>query len=126
VDKKTGTPKDPWAFSNYLPMMNEQGELFTFGTRSRGGIGAIADLARRYAKHRQRHPEVFPVISLSVDSYKHKDPEYGHIKLPVFEPAGYAPKTDFLAALADAGFTSIEPETPEGDPGDELNDDLPF
>src|SRR6516165_2607157 len=30
----TGKPKDPWQFTNYLPMMNEAGELFTFTTSS--------------------------------------------------------------------------------------------
>src|SRR5262249_21270102 len=94
-----GEPRDPWQFTNYLPLMNDKGELFTFTTPSRGGLGAIADLARRYARHRKRHPGVFPVIALNVDSYQHKIRERGRIKFPVFEPAGYAPKTDFLAAL---------------------------
>jgi hypothetical protein len=60
-----GKPRDPWQFTNYLPLMNEKGELFTFTTSSRGGLGAIADLSRRYARHRKRHPNVFPVIALN-------------------------------------------------------------
>jgi len=119
--------RDPWQFTNYLPLMNEKGELFTFTTSSRGGLGAIADLSRRYARHRKRHPNVFPMIALNVDSYQHKIRELGRIKFPVFEPAGYAPKTDFLAALAGAGLTAVEsPETAEADPADELNDEVPF
>jgi hypothetical protein len=124
---KDGAPRDPWQFTNYLPLMNDKGELFTFTTSSRGGIGAIADLARRYARHRKRHPNVFPVIALNVDSYQHKIRELGRIKFPVFEPGGYAPKTDFLAALAGAGLTAVEsPETAEADPVDELDDEVPF
>src|SRR5262249_771929 len=37
----TGQPRDPWQLTNYLPLMNELGELFTFTTSSRGGLGAI-------------------------------------------------------------------------------------
>jgi len=117
-----GKARDPWQFTNYLPLMNEKGELFTFTTSSRGGLGAIADLSRRYARHRN----VFPVIALNVDSYQHKIRELGRIKFPVFEPAGYAPKNDFLTALAGAGLIAAEPETAEADPKDEFNDQVPF
>ena len=44
-----GKPRDPWQFVNYLPMMNDDGKLFTFTTSSRGGINTIARLAKRYA-----------------------------------------------------------------------------
>jgi hypothetical protein len=122
--------KDPWQFTNYLPMMNDKGELYTFTTSSRGGIGAIAKLVRQYAKHRKRHPDVFPLVALNVDSYQHKKRELGRIKFPVFDPAGYVPKTDFLAALATAGYAAdvsdMVPEEPEADPEDELNDQCPF
>jgi hypothetical protein len=128
IKDKAGQPKDPWQFTNYLPMMDREGKLFTFTTGSRGGIGAIAKLLRRYANHRKRHPNVFPVITLSVDSYQHKDPQYGRIKFPVFELAGYVPKTDFLAALAEAGLRAAEivPEQAEADPADEFNDKIEF
>jgi hypothetical protein len=89
--------------------MDDKGELFTFTSSSRGRIGAIALLVRRYARHRKRHPEVFPLIKLSVDSYQHKIKELGRIKVPVFEPAGYVAKTDFLAALTGAGISVAAP-----------------
>jgi hypothetical protein len=44
----SGEPRNPWALTNYVPMMNEKGELFTFTTGSKGGRGAIALLSRRY------------------------------------------------------------------------------
>jgi hypothetical protein len=127
---RQGTPKDPWQFTNYLPMLDERGELYTFTTSSRGGIGAIARLGRQYAKHRRRHPDVFPLIAINNDSYQHKIKELGRIKFPVFEPAGYVSKTDFLAALATAGYasantnTDVEPES-EG-PEDDFNDAIPY
>jgi hypothetical protein len=127
-----GKRRDPWQFTNYLPMMNEKRELFTFTTGSRGGIGAIAGLARRYTNHRRRHPDVFPLIALSVDSYQHPNREFGRIKFPVFAPAGYAPKKDFLAALAAAGIATAEPAEPapaetEKDALDDIIDDtIPY
>jgi hypothetical protein len=124
---KTGTPKDPWQFTNYLPMMDDKGEVYTFTTSSRGGIGAIALLLRKYTNHRKRHPDVFPVITLNVDSYQHKDRNLGRIQFPVFQPAGYAPKTDTLAALAEAGHGGgVEPEPVEADPEDKMDDEIPF
>jgi hypothetical protein len=127
-----GKRRDPWQFTNYLPMMNEKGELFTFTTSSRGGISAIAGLARRYANHRKRHPDVFPLIALGVDSYQHPNREFGRIKFPVFAPAGYAPKKDFLAALAAAGIVTAEPaqlapaQVEKDALDDMLNDEIPY
>jgi hypothetical protein len=124
---KDGKAKDMWQFTNYLPMMDEGGNLFTFTTASRGGISAIAQLLKRYANHRKRHPNVFPLIALNVDSYQHKDRNLGRIQIPVFEPSGYAPKTDFLAALAEAGHSGgVEPEAAEADPEDDFKDAIPF
>jgi hypothetical protein len=127
-----GERRDPWQFTNYLPMMNEKGELFTFTTGSRGGISAIAGLARRYANHRRRHPDVFPLIALGVDSYQHPNREFGRIKFPVFAPAGYEPKGRFLDALAAAGIVTAEPaELTPAEVGkdaldDVLNDEIPY
>jgi hypothetical protein len=125
----SGDPRDPWAFTNYLPLMDDKGELYTFTTSSRGGIGAIAGLARRYANHRRRHPDVFPVISLGVDSYAHKNKEFGRIKFPVFAPAGYEPKTKFLEALAAAGVDTGEPQQIEAETApldDDISDTIPY
>jgi hypothetical protein len=126
--QKDGTPKDPWQFTNYLPMLDEKGELYTFTTNSRGGIGAVAKLVKMYAQHRKRHPDVFPLIKIGTDSYPHKDRTLGRIKFPVFQPAGYVPKTDFLAALAEGGYATAEYPEAEAvaDFDDEMNDEVPF
>lgn len=127
VDSR-GERRDPWQFTNYLPLMSEGGELFTFTTASRGGIGAIGELCRRYAQHRKRHPDVLPMIALDVDSYQHKVKEYGRIKFPKFTPAGWAPKATFDAALAAAGIAVAEAEPAEPLPttAEELSDTVPF
>jgi hypothetical protein len=111
-----GDPRDPWQFTNYLPMMDESGELYTFTTSSTGGVDAVSNLVRRYGHHRRRHPDVYPIISLGVGSYPHKKKEYGRIKYPDFIPAGYEPKTQFLAALKAAGFVPAEQPSPPLEP----------
>jgi hypothetical protein len=127
-----GKRRDPFQFTNYLPMTNEKNALFTFTSGSRGGISAIAGLARRYANHRRRHPDVFPLIALGVDSYQHPNREFGRIKFPVFAPAGYAPKAGFLTALAAAGIVTAEAaepapaETEQDALEDALNDEIPY
>jgi hypothetical protein len=139
-----GEPRDPWQFTNYLPLMTQSGELFTLTTASRGGIAAIGDLCRRYTRHRKHHPDVLPMIALDVDSYQHKNREYGRIKFPKFTPMGWAPKSTFDSALVAAGFMVAEdnddgtpsaapalpplpPKPPAPTtPADELSDDIPF
>jgi hypothetical protein len=123
-----GEARDPWQFTNYLPMLNESGELFTFTSASRGGISAIGELCRRYSQHRKHHPDVLPLIALDVDSYQHKVKEYGRIKVPRFTPAGWEPKAKFDAALTAAGFAASDdaPAEPTPAPADEMSDKIPF
>jgi hypothetical protein len=121
-----GKPRDPWQFTNYLPLLNEAGELFTFTTSSRGGIGAIGELCRRYSQHKRRHPNVLPIIGLDVDSYQHKVKEYGRIKFPKFAPMGWAPKSTFAEALAAAGLSTSETEPAVADDAGDMSDQIPF
>jgi hypothetical protein len=125
-----GKSRDPWQFTNYLPMMDEDGELYTFATSSAGGLTGVSDLVRRYGQYRRRHPDVYPIVMLGVDSYQLQKKEYGRIKYPKFIPAGYEPKAKFLAALeaagmfvaalSDEGSASLSPQP------DELTDEVPF
>jgi len=123
-----GEPRDPWQFTNYLPLLSQSGELFTFTTASRGGIGAIGELCRRYSQHRKRHPDMLPIIGLDVDSYQHKKREYGRIKYPHLTPKGWAPKSEFDAALTAVGFTVAEdaPTEPLPTAAEELSDEILF
>jgi hypothetical protein len=82
IDANNGQVKDPWQFTNYLPLMAADGTLYTFTTSSRGGLGAVGDLSRRYGRHRQKHDDVFPIVALDVDSYQHNNKAYGRIKVP--------------------------------------------
>jgi hypothetical protein len=107
----SGAPRDPWQLTQYLPMIDESGELFTFSTSARGGIGAIATLARNYARSRAAHPGQFPVIELQVDAYSHSNSSYGRIKVPVFKFVGWEAKATFLKA---AGMETPTPAVEDG------------
>ena len=121
-----GEPKDCWQFTNYLPLMDADGNLFTFTTSSRGGLGAVGELVRRYARHRKNNPDVHPLIALDCGSYKHANKAYGIIKFPEFTPAGYEQKGKFSAAMSAAGYAVDEVAPAEADPADELSDEIPF
>jgi hypothetical protein len=123
-----GQQKDPWQFSNYLPLMAADGTLYTFTTSSRGGLGAIGDLARLYARHRRKHGDVFPLIALGVDSYQHANKAYGRIKYPVFTPMGWEDKAKFNEALAAAGLSvnDVAPVEPLPPLAADMDDEIPF
>lgn len=75
-------PKDPWNFTNELPLANpETGEQMTFSASSKGGIGAIGNLCKAYGREYRNCAGMVPIIELGRDSYKH--PVYGKTYVPV-------------------------------------------
>jgi hypothetical protein len=102
VDEQ-GRERDPWQFSNYLilktPGENDEDNLFTFTTSSRGGLNAIGELCKAYGKAMRQRPDEFPIIALKVGSYQHSNKAYGRIKFPIFEVVGWAGKAEFAEAL---------------------------
>jgi hypothetical protein len=121
-----GRPRDPWQYSAYLPLLSAAGDLWTFSTSSRGGHGAIGKLSRAYAHHRRKKPDELPRISLRGDSYPHPDRQYGRIKVPLFELAGWEAKDRVVAALAETGLTPDELPPTAVDRSSDLDDDIPF
>src|SRR5262245_37637208 len=82
----SGKPRDPWVIQWYLPLVGvESGELVTFVTGSKGGIGAIGTLCRVYG--RKRRNGLLPVVALKTRSYKHKT--YGRIETPDLPIVGW-------------------------------------
>jgi hypothetical protein len=116
-----GKPRDPWALTQYVPAIDESGDLFTFCTTSRGGINALADLSRYYGRNRHAHPDEFPVVELSVETYQHSNPQFGRIKVPSFKPVGWSLKHDFWDTIG----TEV-PSTPAASGADEMSDPIPF
>jgi hypothetical protein len=88
-----GSAKDPWQFSNQLIFASpDDGEVFTFATSSRGGLGAIGELCKAYGQGMRQHPDEWPIVKLDVGSYAHRNKNFGRIKFPIFEVVGWAPK----------------------------------
>ena len=62
-----GTPRDPWQFTNYLILQDgEGGEVYTFATASKGGLGAVGEVCKDYGKAMRQRPEQYPVIEIDV------------------------------------------------------------
>lgn len=81
-DDENGKPKDPWNFTNELPLANpETGEQMTFSASSKGGIGAIGNLCKAYGREYKARDGQVPIIELQRDSYKHK--VYGKTYVPL-------------------------------------------
>jgi hypothetical protein len=93
----TGKARDPWQFSNYLVLKSpgRGGDLLTFATSSKGGLGAIGELCRAYGEEMRTHPDDWPVVELGVSSYNHSNKEFGRIKIPVLKLVGWEPKSNF-------------------------------
>lgn len=81
-----GKPRDPWQFTNELPLVSEDGEELVFSTSSKGGINAIGELCIAYSKGRKMKPaDAVPVIEIGTSSYKHSDKTFGTIYTPVLK-----------------------------------------
>ena len=119
-----GKPRDPFQFSQYLPFVDEDGELFTFTTSARGGISALAALARQYARGRAAHPDAFPVIELQIDSYQHST--FGKIKTPKFVVVGWEPKATFFKPAGIETATTEQGDFGAEEAADEMSDAIPF
>jgi hypothetical protein len=83
-----GRPIDPWQKTNYLVMLDEEGQLYTFVSSSKGGLGAVGELCEIYSKHRRMKPDEIPVIQLLSRSYQHRD--YGELFAPQFKFEGWS------------------------------------
>jgi hypothetical protein len=77
-----GRPKDPWSFTNELPIADpETGAQMTISVSSKGGIGCIGNLCKAYGKEYRQREGLVPIIELGRDSYMH--PVYKKTYVPV-------------------------------------------
>lgn len=91
-----GQPKDPWQFSNALPLASHDGKTFyTFVTSSKGGLSAIGELSKAHGRNLHVAPGTYPVIELSSGSYAHKDKSIGRVKYPMFPIIGWTEAAPF-------------------------------
>jgi hypothetical protein len=101
---QNGKPKDPWQATNYLPLLDENGELFTFAISGISALKEAGNLCRAYAHHRKTRPYDYPKIQIDVGSYQHSDRSIGKVKYPEINVIGWTSKVDFMKALAAAGL----------------------
>jgi hypothetical protein len=85
-------PRDPWQFTNYLPLQDAEGEWFTFVTGSRGGLQAIARMLRTYGRQLDLHANDNPIVAIDTGSYEHREKSIGRIKHPIFDINGWNAK----------------------------------
>jgi hypothetical protein len=99
----TGAPRDRWQLTNYLQFVNpdNQDEVYTFTTSSKGGLSAVAKLCREYgrAREKENREDQLPVVMLSTGSYAHRDRSLGRIKFPVLTIIGWVNKADFAPVV---------------------------
>jgi hypothetical protein len=112
LDKSTwekfedGREKDPWTFSNSLPLADADGRLFTFVTSSKGGLSAVGELSKAYGRHLRQSPDELPIVSLGVRSYQHSNRSFGEIRYPVFEVTGWTQLPKKIAEAIGATMTN--------------------
>jgi hypothetical protein len=105
-----GEPRDPWQFTNNLVLRQiETGEVYTFVTSSKGGLGAIGELCKVHGKHIRQHPDDYPIVELDVGSYQHRDRSLGRIKYPIFKVVGFINKDE---RTADSTPATEPPKSP--------------
>jgi hypothetical protein len=103
-------PKDPWTFTNELPLADpEDGEQMTYAASSKGGIGCIGNLCKAFARAPQRTQGLIPVLELGRDSYMH--PVYKKTYVPVLNIVDWVANGSVPIPQPDGGETP-EPETP--------------
>jgi len=79
-----GDAIDPWVFSNSIVLYDpEDGQLYTFSARSKGGMNAIGEVIKQFIPHSKTAPSEVPTVELASDSYPHRS--YGTIMIPKFK-----------------------------------------
>lgn len=90
-----GRPKDPWQNTVQLVCKTTDGEQeYTFSSSSAGGRNAVKALCKAYGQKMRSKPGMVPIVSLEVDSYKHK--EYGKTFVPVLKIVDWASEEDLM------------------------------
>lgn len=106
-------PKDPWTFTNELPLADpEDGEQMTYAASSKGGIGCIGNLCKAFARAPQRAEGLIPVLELGRDSYMH--PVYKKTYVPVLTIVDWVANGSVPIPAVDGG-DAPETETPADD-----------
>ena len=92
VDEK-GQPRDPWQFTNYLILHDaESGEVYTFATASKGGLGCVGELSKEYGKAIRQKPDQYPVSNWMLATINIAIDRLAGIKFPIFKVVDWVAK----------------------------------
>jgi len=112
-DSDYGKPRDPWQKASAMPLVDQAGQVYTFVTGSKGGEGALKELAKVFGKRVRQHPDEVPIVTLQMSSYRHSNKQLGKIWVPVFQIVGWTAAKRLEKALAKAE-TMAEQEAEAG------------
>jgi len=100
---KNGDRVDPWQATSLLVLasLDSPHDLYTFSTSSEGGRGAILDLEETHSQTTEGAGE-YPVVTLGVGGYYHKDQTIGRVKTPVLKIVDAVDAGPFNALIARA------------------------
>ena len=88
----------PWSELRGISVLLADQKL-TYSTTSVGGCKAVAALAEAIgAQYKKAPTKIIAQVSLTCDSYKHKNKTYGKIFVPVFDVVGWHAKLPETAA----------------------------
>jgi hypothetical protein len=97
-----GVPRDPWTRTTKMPLKDPAtGEEYVFSTSSKGGIGAVGRLVSAIRRGQRQGNTGLPMVQLGVDSYKHKNKEYGKVFVPQFTLVGFKSEAELAGGEAD-------------------------
>jgi hypothetical protein len=77
---------DPWQETNYLVLLDESGELYTYATSSKTGLSAVGALSKAYGDRIRMKPDEIPIIELRSRAWTHRD--FGEQVAPVLKITG--------------------------------------
>lgn len=93
----------------------DEGTQATISFRSRGGLEAASNLVTQVIQRVSQNLETCcPVVTLDKDRYKHSNPSYGYVYIPVFDVVNWV-TLDGPAASEPEVLAAPEPE-PETEP----------
>jgi hypothetical protein len=101
IDTTSGKPRDPWQFTAILLLKEEDSDqIYTYSPSAQTAIKALGKLSTAFGQHFRQKPDELPVIVLGQDSFMHKDPRVGRVKIPTFKVVGWVKNGSFAEALA--------------------------
>lgn len=110
-EKLEGRPRDPWAMTMIVEMIDGAGEKYIYSTSSFGGRKCLNELCVSFGKERRLRPAQVPIVELGADTYDHKS--YGRTWEPKLGIVGWAME-DTLEPVEDT-----PPLPPPGPPAGE-------